>query len=260
MDMLLPPGVDRPDFIIAAMGRSGSTMLSNWLCRPPGQLVFIEPFFLRASNPRLLRIQLQDFGLPASDQEWREREESGPDRFRRIMGPRLIGKRWAFKEVLHEEHVRTIAAFRPSRVVVAVRNLEDIALSFLEKHRIQSNLDRFGDDWVADYCQRESVGILELVEQLQRDGIPNTVVRYEDFTRSQAAREALLDFVEWEGGGRVASHLAGFDRQFEVDRHGEHISSHGRAGADRGLDPTALALAAEVSTKAETYQKYFGYL
>ena len=140
------------------------------------------------------------------------------------------------------------------------RNLEDIALSFLEKHRIQSNLDRFGDDWVADYCQSRERRHLELVEQLQRDGIPHTVVRYEDFTRSQAARRGARSTSSiGRGGGRVASHLAGFDRQFEVDRHGEHISSRGRAGADRGLDPTALALAAEASKKAETYQKYFGY-
>jgi len=81
----LPPGVAAPDFYIAAIGRSGSTMLSNWLCRPPQQLVFVEPFFLRPSNPRLLRIQLRDFGMAVSDAEWAPRDESGPERFTRIM-------------------------------------------------------------------------------------------------------------------------------------------------------------------------------
>jgi len=53
-------GVHSPDFYVAAIGRSGSTMLCNWLSRPPAQLVFVEPFFTRARNPELLRIQLEE--------------------------------------------------------------------------------------------------------------------------------------------------------------------------------------------------------
>lgn len=234
-------------------------MLSNWLCRPPGHLVFVEPFFLRASNPRLLRIQLEDFGMPASDLEWRERDETGPERFRRIMGPRLVGRRWAFKEVLHAEHIRTLAAFQPLRVIVTVRNLKDVALSFFEKHRLQSNMDRFDDLWVADYCERESSGILSLMDRLQGEGISHAIVRYEDFIRSVAERNALLDWIGWEGGGRIASHLSSFDRQFEVERHGELISSRLRKPGERGLDNAEIALASAVASRATDYQRRFGY-
>jgi hypothetical protein len=258
-ELVLPPGVDRPDFYIAAIGRSGSTMLCNWLCRPPDDLVFIEPFFLRPSNPRLLRIQLADFGMAASDAEWEPRDESGPERFRRIMGPRLAGKRWALKEVLVEEHIRALHAFEPKGVIVTVRNLEDVALSFFEKHRLQGNLARFGDDWVVEYCRRESTGILTFVERLRTLGVPHAVVRYEDFTRSEAERRAIADFVGWEGGGRIDSHLDRFDRQFEIERHGRQISPLVRNRAERNLSSAEFCLALELSNQVSEYQREFGY-
>src|SRR4051812_22329475 len=58
VERFLPEGVDPPDFYVAAIGRSGSTLLCNWLASPPQRLVFLEPFFLRPENSRLLRIQL----------------------------------------------------------------------------------------------------------------------------------------------------------------------------------------------------------
>jgi len=258
-ELVLPPGVERPDFYVAAIGRSGSTMLCNWLCRPPDHLVFIEPFFLRPTNPRLLRIQLAEFGMEASDAEWQPRDESGPERFRRIMGPRLAGKRWALKEVLVEEHVRALAAFEPKRVIVTVRNIEDVALSFFEKHRLQANVDRFDDSWVVEYCRRESAGVLGFVQQLRAGGIMHAVVRYEDFTRSEAARKGVLDFVGWEGGGLVDSHLERFDRQFEIDRHGREISPRLRTRTERSLSSAQFSLASKISEQAFEYQKEFAY-
>jgi hypothetical protein len=255
----LPDGVSPPDFYVAAIGRSGSTMLCNWLCRPPDQLVFIEPFFLRPSNPRLLRIQLADFGLPASDAEWAERDESGPERFRRIMGPRLAGKKWAFKEELAEEHSEALDAFAPPRVLLTVRNLRDVALSFFEKHRLQANLDRFDDAWVREYCARESEGMLCLLERLRNERVPHRVVRYEDFTRSEADRHAIAEFVGWQGGGRIDSHLQRFDRQFEVERHGPEISSRLRSAQERALGPEEQVLACEIARLGGNYQRQFGY-
>jgi hypothetical protein len=234
-------------------------MLCNWLSRPPGQLVFIEPFFLRPSNPRLLRIQLSDFGLPASDSEWAERDETGANRFARLMGPRLAGRKWAFKEVLAEEHSAALEAFAPHRVLVTVRNLRDVALSFFEKHRLQANLDRFEDAWVRDYCARESDGILRLLARLRDEKVQHRVVRYEDFIRSEAERRTIAAFVGWEGGGRVDSHLRQFDRQFEVERHGLGISSRLRSAGERTLGREEQALACNIAKEAGNFQREFGY-
>jgi len=258
-EIALPPGIDPPDVYVAAIGRSGSTMLCNWLCRPPQQLMFIEPFFLHPANPRLLRIQLADFQMAVSDEEWEQRDESGPERFRRIMGPRLAGRRWGFKEVLCEEHGPALQAFVPRRVIVTVRNLRDVALSFFEKHRLQGNTDRFDAAWVADYCRRESTGILDFLGRLRREAIPHLVVRYEDFTRSADVRGSIARFVGWEGGGRIDSHMERFDRQFEIERHGRQVSSRARMPGEREVEVADHDMAASLAAQATEYQKEFGY-
>lgn len=255
----LRPGMARPDFYVAAIGRSGSTMLCNWLSRPPGQLVFIEPFFMRPANPRLLRIQLADFGMAVSDAEWTRPDATAAKRFQRLMQPRLKGRSWAFKEVLCEEHFRVLHSFAPKRVLIAVRDIVDVALSFFEKHRLQCNLDRFSDQWVNDYCIRECAGILEFRDRLEAQGIPLRVVRYEDFTSSQASRRDIADFVAWIPGGRIDSHLAEFDRRFEIERHGRTISARPRTQGERVLDEAQFAAAEAIADRCAAYQSAFGY-
>jgi hypothetical protein len=260
MPEFLPQGVRRPDFYVAAMGRSGSTMLCNWLTRPPEQLVFIEPFFTRTSNPRLLRIQLADFGLAVDDEHWAFADDTAAERFRRLMAARLRGRRWGFKEVLTEEHYRAIGAFSPQRVLITVRNIADVALSFFEKHRLQNNIDRFDDEWVIQYCCRESAGLLAFREFVERRGIPLLTVRYEDFTRSEETRRRVVEFIDWEPGGDTGSHLGDFDRGFEIERHGRGISAAVRARSERELDSALLAAAGELASRCAEYQRAFAYV
>jgi hypothetical protein len=258
-DPFLPDGVDPPDFYVAAIGRSGSTMLCNWLATPPERLVFLEPFFLRSMNSRLLRIQLRDFGMAISDDEWDERDETAAERFGRVMGDRLKGRRWAFKEVLCGEHLKVIDRLRPARVLITVRNIADVALSFFEKHRTQSNLDPFSDDWVVDYCLRETAGILEFRNKLEASQIPYRSVRYEDVTKSADERVSVAGFVGWSGGGKTTSHLAEFDRAFEIERHGVSISDKLRTSDDRNLCYDEIRLSELISSRCSNYQGTFGY-
>jgi hypothetical protein len=247
-----------PDFYIAAIGRSGSTMLGNWLSNPPGRIVFNEPFFLRPMNSRLLRIQLDSLGIGVSDSEWAERDETAAERFQRLMAPRLAGRKWAAKEVLCEEHRAMTEAFAPPKVLVTVRNIVDVALSFFEKHRLQDNLDRFGDDWVVEYCLRESSGMLDYVQSLESGRIAYLVVRYEDLVASQDMRSKIVDFTGWPGGGDASSNFEEFDRGFEAERHGRAISS-GRPPADRKLPLFLRNLASEIGERCNRYQAFFGY-
>lgn len=248
-----------PDFYIAAIGRSGSTMLGNWLSSPPARIVFNEPFFLRPMNSRLLRIQLRNLGMEISDSEWADADEAPLERFRRLMGPRLEGRRWAAKEVLCEEHVAMVRAFAPPRVLVSVRDIVDVALSFFEKHRLQDNLDRFSDDWVVEYCVRESAGLVDFLALLEQAGTPYHVVRYEDFTASADERSQIAAFTGWPGGGDPSANLADFDRGFEVGRHGPAISSQPLHRDDRSLSRDRLKEAAAVAERCGRYQERFGY-
>jgi hypothetical protein len=249
-----PPAL--PDFYIAAIGRSGSTMLCNWLSTPPDHIVFNEPSFLRPMNTRLLQIQLRSLATPVPEDDWTERAEAPLDRFRRLMGPRLAGRRWAAKEVLCEQHFAMTRAFSPQRVIVTVRNIADVALSLFEKHRLQDNLDRFSDDWVVDYCLRESAGILDYLDFLEAEETPVRIARYEEFAGSADERSELARFVGWPGGGDVAANLEDFDRGFERERHMEG----GPWSADhRSLSEECVRLAAEVAERCSAYQRRFGY-
>ena len=259
-EQFLPSGVEPPDFYVAAMGRSGSTMLSNWLASPPDRLVFHEPFFLRPQNSRLLRIQLAELGMAVSDEDWAGRDETPAQRFARLMAPRLRGRRWGLKEVLCEEHVRIPDALAPRKVLIAVRNIADVALSFFEKHRLQDNLDRFSDEWVERYCIAESAGLVDYHRLLHARAIPHHVVRYEDFIALEAERDAVARFVGWPGGGATGDHFAAFDRAFEVERHGHSISDQIRSRDHRSLNLTQLRLSDIIAEQCTDYQVEFGYI
>lgn len=258
-EVFLTDDVAAPDFYVAAIGRSGSTMLCNWLSSPPQHIVFLEPFFLRAMNSRLLRIQLRDFGMPVSDEDWAQRDEAAPDRFGRLMCHRLLGRNWALKEVLCKEHVRILDALKPGKVLITVRDIGDVALSFFEKHRTQGNLDRFSDDWVVRYCLEESKGILEYQLSLVKKGVPNRVVRYEDVTNSPAELASVEAFVGWPGGGSTSKHFVEFDRSFEVERHGTSISDRTRSRSDRNLGYDQVRLSETIAEQCADYQRAFGY-
>lgn len=255
----LPPGTQRPDFYIAAMGRSGSTMIANWLTSSPRHLVFVEPSFLSLPNTRLLRIQLENLGLGPSDEEWDVEDGSAASRFARLMAPRLAGRRWAVKEVLCSEHVATLDQLCPRKVLITVRDMHDVALSFFEKHRLQGNLARFSDEWVAEYCTREAAGLIALRDELLRRSIPFEIVRYEEFTQSEETRHRVAAFVGWPGGGATDANLDRFDRSFEADRHGSQISSRNRQASERDMDGSLHILADSIKQQCGEYQRAFGY-
>lgn len=256
----LPPGVARPDFHIAAIGRSGSTMLCNWLTSPPDYLAFNEPFFFHPRNSRILRIELAGLGMAVGDEEWDQPDRSPAARFERIMAPRLAGRRWALKEVLTSEHRTAIERLEPLCVVLNVRDIADVALSFFEKHRLQKNMDRFDDDWVVNHCRTEAHGLVALHSELERRKIPILIVRYEDFIQREECRTGLAAFVGWPGGGMITANLEQFDRGFEVDHHGKSVSPVARTRDERILGRYTIDLANTVASDCEIYQRVFGYL
>lgn len=148
--------------------------------------------------------------------------------------------------------------FAPPRVIVSVRNIVDVALSFFEKHRLQDNLGRFGDDWVVEYCLRESAGIVDYIAWLGSSEIPCLVVRYEDLVESAEMRSKVADFVGWPGGGDASANLEAFDRGFEAQRHGRTISS-ARSQEVRNLSVSLQNLASEIGERCARYQARFGY-
>lgn len=202
------------DFYIAALGRSRSTALANWLTTPPHHVVFHEPNLAGEKPTRLFRMQLADWGIA---------EEQAFDRA------------WAVKEVLGHEAM--IEKFSPAKVVVCTRRPRDAALSIFEKHRRQGLLHRYPDEWTTAYVIQQTASLTKLAGELK---VPVATFRYEDY--GMQSLRSIADWVNWPGGGDPSRGLASFDRGFELE-----------PDRDRGLPTECYRLADEVEERCKAF-------
>ena len=245
----------RPDIYIAAMGRSGSTMLCNMLTREPDQIIFIEPKFHTPPYRSILAPQLLQFGMEAAEFQ---HGFAPPALLDHMLGVHLRPIKWGFKEVQCSEHLRVLEMFNPKHILINVRHIFNIALSFLEKHRRQDNETRFPPAWVLEYCTRETLGLVRFCEHLTTLGHTYTIVRYEDFTQDAQYRLRLEQTLGWKFGDSKDRFLASFDREFEASRH-QRQTFRETTLAERDLPQDLVMLATEIETRCALYQQFFGY-
>jgi len=249
----------KPDLYIAAIGRSGSTMLCNMLTRAPSQIIFIEPKFHSPPYRGMLTPQLRQFGMDISPARQKTALGLAPQpMLAHVLGPALRSVKWGFKEVLCEEHHKVLALFAPDHILINTRDIFDVALSFMEKHRRQGNEDRFPPAWVRDYCQRESLGMVRFCQHLAQIGQPHTLVRYEDFTKDADFRVALAKSLGWTLGTQADRFLHGFNRGFEASRH-QGRDFRAPTLAERGLPDALVQLARDIQADSAEYQQFFSY-
>jgi len=249
----------KPDIYIAAIGRSGSTMLCNILTREPDQIMFIEPKFHTPPYRNILKPQLAQYGMEFDESKMAAVQDLPPDQvLETLLGAHLRPIKWGFKEVQCSEHRRVVDLFAPTNILVNVRHIFNIALSFFEKHRRQDNQDRFPASWVRDYCLRETQGLVGFCQDLAQQRIAYRVVRYEDFMTDPQERKALGDHLGWHYGESPDRFLTNLDRGFEVRRH-----AAGRfretSLADRGSSALEIRYACEIEELCAQYQAFFGY-
>jgi len=249
----------RPDIYIAAIGRSGSTMLCNILTREPDQIVFIEPKFHTPPYRTILKPQLAQYGMELDDSEMTTVQGLPADQaLDTLLGAHLRPIKWGFKEVQCSEHRQVVELFSPTHILVNVRHIFNISLSFFEKHRQQGNQDRFPPSWVREYCLRETKGLVRFCQGLAQQGISYRVVRYEDFMTKPLARKALGDHLGWDYGENTDRFLNDFDRGFETRRHATG-SFKETSLKDRNLPEQEIHLAREIEGQCGEYQSFFGY-
>jgi hypothetical protein len=224
------------DVYIAAMGRSGSTALANWLTIPPTHFVLHEPGLLRSQPTRLLGMQLSGWGVTLDD---------------------VMSAHWAAKEVEPHDHDPMIAAYSPARILICVRDIREAVKSYLEKHRVQGLLDRFDDRWTRDYVIECASSLVRLANRLDAEGKPWRIARYEEFARDPDRLADLAGWIGWPGGGDTSAGFKEFDRGYEADRHVRELGSSTVAVENRGLDDAAMAVVAEVTAATGDYQRRF---
>ena len=246
---------------IAAMGRSGSTMVANMLTRPPSRCVLIEPWLPKgAQGPKLLE-QLRRFGIPTSDRcslvPKSSSEADSQTSIERLLAELLRGvSHWGIKEVRPEMHFPTLPIVTPEKIIVQVRNIKDVALSLLEKHARRSD-ERYNLEWTHKYICTAASTLVKLRRSVENARL--RVIRYEDFVISAAARQELEQWLQWPLDGDPGRNLDLFDRDYESERHGKSI---GRSSVDRWKsesDPSKLTFANEMADCNREYQSEFCY-
>lgn len=249
----------RPNIYIAAIGRSGSTMLCSILTREPDHIVFVEPKFHKPPYRKMLTPQLLQYGMEISKAQYNQAQGQPPlAQLDELLGARLRQIKWGFKEVQCREHQRVLSIFRPAHILINVRHIFSVAISFMEKHRRQGNERQYPPTWVLDHCIRESNGLVRFCKHLSETGRPFTIVRYEDFTQNSESRAKLKYLLNWEFGGKSERFLEDFNRGFESRRH-EGRDFREPSIAERELPAEHIKLAHYIETSCARYQRYFGY-
>lgn len=260
-------GIGDPPFIyIAAVRRTGSTLLCEALSEPPYSFVFNEPNLAR----RRCRFRAHEVGV------WRERgidlqafEEScrgwrryrGLRRFSRELVPQLrkhvhqIG----VKEIFHSHWRRYLRLFPDMRVVVTARDPRDIYVSLHERWKRGSAIwsGPFTPERVARAIEEEFHHQQEMMRE-----VPTFKVRYEDLCLDQRWFGSIKDFLgsKVPRMGEVGSFLKSDPRRVqEASVHDGRITERQVARWSREQDEAVLRAAEAVHGAMAEYCSFWGY-
>jgi hypothetical protein len=249
-------GLPRATLYIAALPRSGSTMLANLLSTPPDRWILVEPGLHSSPLSPTLPHQINRF-LAAS-------AGGGPAAPVAVETPRRLLLKsladflptlsaWGLKEV-GTEHRAVIASTRPHKTIILVRDIRDALLSLLEKH------NQPGRYWEPEAQMTYLAECCTTLIGLARDRDPNTrICRYEDLVSSPAERQALAAWLSWPLDGDVTRNLDLYRRDYEVARHRGTISTGSVGRYDREPNDTRAAVAHRFGAMLDDFSRTFGY-
>jgi hypothetical protein len=254
----LPPA----DVYIASIGRSGSTLIANLMTTPPDRLVLVEPMLHRGGGNAGMFDQMASWGWRVGADElarWRKPPpgQSPAERASAVLADRLAGlARWGVKEVDPVCHLPSIALLRPKRVIVLVRDIRDVMLSFMEKFQQEGRSSFSGE-----LLQRVVHGaqVLTWLADGQCGGGPRRIVRYEDFVASAAERAALAHWLDWPLDGDPDRNLDLYRRGYEIERHRGAVSQASVGRHARVAGSADGVLVARMGKFLSGYQRQFGY-
>jgi hypothetical protein len=250
------------DLLIAGVARAGTTLIANMLTTPPSRWVLVEPGITLAGMGEHVRQMAERFGWRFDEAEWYQ-NETPRERFDRLLLPRLSQiEKWGVKEVNLAGLPELLEVYPPRRIVLAVRDIRDCAVSMKEKETKQGPLAGQvlapkSDDWLHRRLIDSAHTLVSLLQSHPRDTL--RVVRYEDFVSSADERESLAHWLDWPLAGDPGSNLDLFGRSYETERHPSGV---GTTSAGRWRDepsPELRAFAESVVADAVSYQRAFNY-
>lgn len=239
---------------VAAMARSGSTLLCDLMTVPGKRFCIVEPWFVLGVRGDSLAEQFErNAGLPKERFEAETRHRSHArfvERYRSVLAPSLSRlERWGVKEVRPELHQPTIDTINPRRIVVLVRDISSIISSLQIKNSRNGISNEQSLAWIQNYIPSAAQTLSALADRSD-----TLVVRYEDIIGSPDARASLASSIDWPLDGTPNASFDIFGRQAEASSHAGSISSR---------STEALKLPEPLSQLAAAcgdYQRRFGYV
>ncbi len=256
------PGLFAADIYIAAMGRSGSTLLCNLMTFEPGHLCIHEPWFMNGMSNESARVQFAQAGIDIAEEIWRHgvlprRHDSYLLRYRELIAPALSRlTRWGAKEVRGEFHLPTILTIRPKRILLLGRDIRQVAFSLYSKDLTEGSSEEMARKFSFGYASLAARKLVELREMLPH---PNfSIARYEDFSASISALSELARVLDWPFAGTPNANFDTFGRASEAKRHGGRMT-RAQFYADGDFPPDVVRIADELAELFPDYQRLFGY-
>lgn len=246
------------DIYIAAIARSGSTLLCDLMTFPTGNICLIEPRFYAGMRAERSQFQLKAAGFDIPDERWKALESktkaSYMERYTELIAPVLRQcTRWGVKEVRAELHRPTIETINPAKILVLVRNARDVAVSLCQKILQSGGSPADAAQFVEGYLSRNCACLVEFADSA------NTIVaRYEDFARSETELRNLAVALDWPFEGIPNQSFERLGRSVEAERHTGTVTSARRHDL-RSLPPELFSVIEKSLPDCELYQRRFGY-
>lgn len=232
------------ELLVVGPPRSGTSMVSNLMTRPPRTLVLYEPRLEQRRLSRPLRHQLQELGL------------SPPRSNRRLLSwaDRTV-ERWGVKEVAGRSIRWTYEKHRPRHVVLVLRDLRHAALSMYD--RLREVPGGMGLEKRLGWMREAVEAVLDLHDR--HPPARRLTVRYEEAVADPSILEAVGERLDWPLEGDVGVGFAGQRRGAELERHAGGITDRSVRLRAEETDPDKLVFADRVATACRRYQERFGY-
>ncbi|MCA8986473.1 MAG: tetratricopeptide repeat protein [Planctomycetaceae bacterium] len=241
---------------IYGMMRSGTTLLCDQLSVPGRGLVLLEPNMHLDGWPNQLLTQLQQFGIPLEEQEWKSTAARGvpfADYFQSRILPELEKLEYWGVKMVNFSHWRDFLTRYPAEhLILCVRDLRDVILSALD---LAPRLENFVDaQWIAKRAKETAQAIVAMSER------PHTLVRYEDFCTQPELIEGLAVQL---GIPQATDHRLSLEavphRKYENEKHGGRVSTKSIHRFEQEPAGQRRDLAEKIWQECAAYNERFGY-
>ncbi len=252
-----------PFLFIAAMPRSGSTLLAGMLTRKPHAVILSEPGFQRGIHHNLE--QFKD--IPGVEIGRLARHRGRPRKmlaaFRRQVVPQILKtyRRLGVKECFLDNWRLYEEFFDDVRYIILARDPRDVMLSVLDygEHADWHKkmwADRSDEHIAAQFSRTWS-------HQLDMLNSSNCLrVRYEDLCRGKVGFSAIAKFcgLDFDEPGSVSQSLEAFPwRAWEIERHSGRLTESAVHRWKEETDETRLQRVHSLAKLMSDYCGFWGY-